>query len=339
MGRASLLPSLTLALACSPRAEMMDAGPRSPFATPRSATEETDLAPVETAAPTSTLDGPDALTVQWDGVPTLPAAALPKPRPPGAASILSIDDTFWAERGTLDVIHLRPGEFEALEAAAREGLGDDDEPRWLSEHSALETLRTGDQLQAIHPDGPVRSATVGTVLAEPGASGLHLFVKLKSDPSLPGDALVVRGIVDSTARLRPTRPRASSGEQTQSIVDSLRASVPATFRDIFESRVVSLAGPVADCNLVTVEVVTSEDDEYRGFSGLFVVQPDGTLLDVVEPGARPHRFVVRYLVDVYGDGIDEIVFESDYRESSGYVYLAVWDGERYVNLQLSGDGG
>jgi hypothetical protein len=52
-----------------------------------------------------------------------------------------------------------------------------------------------------------------------------------------------------------------------------------------------------------------------------------------------HRIDVSFLVDLDGDGVDEVVLTTDYFESAGFPYLAVWNGRRYVAPQLAGDGG
>ena len=67
---------------------------------------------------------------------------------------------------------------------------------------------------------------------------------------------------------------------------------------------------------------------FRAFLELLEVETGGEHALASNQEHRP-GFIQR-TVQTIVDGIDEVVFRSDYFESSGYVYLAVWNG--LVNL-------
>ncbi len=262
---------------------------------------------------------------------------------------LTLRDVYWGGRiegrVIVDTLHFDDAEFEAILAATEAGelaaeVADPLPPR-IEEHPALVTFRAGETMTVI---GPRRIQSLGleSFFASAGASegNLHAFFEPSKNP--PKQSLVLRGPADGTARLREpvsvSRSKAIVAEAKRQIAGDRSAS------RLSRSNVTAMKGgfPVAESRLVTVVVSLRPEDpdnEYPGYwAGLWVQEPGGRVLSVVAPRRRSQRIDVRHLVDIDGDGVDEIVFQTD-DVHSGYWYLAVWDGKAYRNLRLIGSGG
>lgn len=267
---------------------------------------------------------------------------------PGVA--FDVEHVFWAEAEgatlVLDVIHFQPREFGPLARACEAALtkaaetdeeDDDERARFMPSHRALRSFRKGEPLTAVGPEG--RAAVTATgFCGEYGASDGHLTVRLEPRPGAAEAAVVVRGAVDADARLRV--PEAATEPSPAVVAELERIRSLARSKRRMKTSTMELRAAAAGSQLVSVSIPRrDEEDAYPGFSGLVVVEPSGKVHALVAPGRRAHQLDVHHLVDLDGDGVDEVVLTTDYFETSGYTYLAVWNGRRYALLRLAGDGG
>lgn len=66
-------------------------------------------------------------------------------------------------------------------------------------------------------------------------------------------------------------------------------------------------------------------------TGLFSVDPNGRVVDVLLTGEKPyHSHGVAYLVDLDGDGRDEVMHVIDRWEGPDFILLPAWAGGRYA---------
>jgi hypothetical protein len=91
---------------------------------------------------------------------------------------------------------------------------------------------------------------------------------------------------------------------------------------------VSLTRPVAD----------EEEFDSDHVAGLLLADATGRIEAIAVPGMTFDSYEVHYLVDLEGDGIDEVVYDSSYYEGS-YRVLITWDAAgKPVQRTLGGDG-
>ncbi len=316
-----------------------------------------DAPPAQLAAPTppAPSDEPPPLPKpeprSTDGVDAYERVPLSERRVaagPGVA--FDVEHVFWAEAEgatlVLDVIHFRQREFGPLARACEAALAkaaetdeedDDERARFMPSHRALRSFRKGEPMTVVGPDGLVAVTATG-FCGEYGASDGHLAVRLEPRPGAVEAAVVVRGAVDADARLRVPEAAAAPSPAAAAEIERIRGLARSKRR--MKTSTMELRAAAAGSQLVSVSIPRrDEEDAYPGFSGLVVVEPSGKVHALVAPGRRAHRLDVHHLVDLDGDGVDEVVLTTDYFESSGYTYLAVWNGLRYAMLRLAGDGG
>lgn len=322
--------------------------PAPSLAAPASAPQAPPAASAEPSTPpTSAVDVQPAVdvaavpepTLGFDGVRHVAATKF-------GAMPLDLRSVYWAEssggRLVIDTIHGTEGEFESLLPAQGEATGGAAPPEGPV---ALEQFRAGEALTLVHDKGPPRTGTLASFAAEYGASDGHLTATFDAMKNTPAQALVVRTAAGTAARLRPVAIGRRHGPTTRAVMDAVKAELDAApASKTLRAKHVTAAPlghvrPGATLVVVAIPRFDPDEDSERWWSAAFALEADGTRHVLVEAEERPHRVLPLWLVDLHGDGVDEVVFATDYQESSGYVYLAGWTGSQYANLRLSGDGG
>jgi hypothetical protein len=83
---------------------------------------------------------------------------------------------------------------------------------------------------------------------------------------------------------------------------------------------------------------TDEGDDLSTLSALLLADGQGNIsASLDDVGVRLDAFTLRHLVDVDGDGVDEVHYGSQYYEG-GYEHVVVWDGNTPAVLTIAGDG-
>jgi hypothetical protein len=182
-----------------------------------------------------------------------------------------------------------------------------------------------------------------------GSGEMHFYVQLGEAPKdVERPAIAVRGHLPDTTRLavpKAVAPSAVGPDVLAAVVSEISASLEPEMRDVLdkdpiEPSEVQLYPGRFPGKRTHVAFVDSGKDESE-------IPPVGSLLLVGEGGkvetliaADPSVFgYVRLLglLDVDGDGIDEVFFEDGYHEG-WYVQMLQWSGEAPVVRQLTGDG-
>lgn len=205
----------------------------------------------------------------------------------------------------------------------------------------------GDAYRVATSDGVFDASLSGFELSY-GGEGLHFFLVLRmgeAGASGRGTALAGERDVAKFGVLR-------DGDQPADIAATYLAVVRAAFDEAgldgkrVEAdalQVVRGKFPAPHVALIAVELGPPEDEDedeptLEYLSALLLVDAEGKISgEVYSPDERLDHFSIGYLVDVDGDGVDEVLFNSSYYEGS-YEHLLEWDDGRPTTTTLAGDG-
>jgi hypothetical protein len=280
-----------------------------------------------------------------------PAVAADAKPPPGA--VTPGEGFYWAEvakgasRTAIDVIDTSGEEVAALEQASEGGDGIE---RALSATAKLPAgFAIGDPWAVATTAGAKRGKAVAFG-AYTGASEAHFIVVIDT----VADGLAARpgtwpGKVPKLIKARQVDTASGPGQQLVEAIMApiVAASEPAARRalgrkpleakhlTVFEGRfpggfthLVALVRPLARKDDVTANHV----------GGLLLADATGKVESVVRPKLTIDSEEVLYLLDLEGDGIDEVIYDSSYYEGS-FRKLLSWDAARKPVLRtLGGDG-
>ena len=261
--------------------------------------------------------------------------------------IVDIVDTELVEGSELD--HA----IDALAAAQQSGTSGGDESYF--EHAELPAghvaipkgWKVGDTWTLLTPAGTVRRKVKGFAITIPGGSGTYHFeVDLGAAPKgAKGPAIATRGSGLAPTLVKPEAvPLATLGEGALAKIraalpgkaepeqnETLRAHPPK------EKNVRVFAGrfPGGRTHAIFVSIVDDEMD-FTPFSALLFARGDGTI-ERVKASDAIGEMRAWAIVDLDGDGVDEIVYEDEYHEG-WYLDLLYWKGERPKTRTLTGDG-
>lgn len=321
------LLALTVCLACKP-------------APPPTAIQDTATPPVE-PAPTK---------------PEPPTPDLTKPEPVAAPAkdAAQFPDTVFAahpseKQWTVDMIDFAGADISALEQRARaapEGTplafkpGDPTLPAGFA---------LGDPWTLITPSGPDQRTVQRFSAAIYGSGELHFDVHIgPAAKGSKGPVLAVRGHAPTTARLLsppPVRPSTLAKDTLKKTVAAIDPHLEPEIREVIPKI------KFTDAHLklypgrfpggrshVGFLAATARGEEYATLpvSGLVFAWPDGRVeffATAVTWGTA--TFVA--LVDLDGDGLDEVLYDDTYFEG-GYVQLLHWKEGRPFARTLTGDG-
>jgi hypothetical protein len=328
--------------------------------TPASPRVEPEAAPAEASAPIAVPVDPGPV-IASEPAPIVAPTPEPEPEPapapvavsPRHAAKLQIAfpraDLGW----TVDIIDL-DAEIMAAAIAAGEGIDDgDDEPDMLAPDSPAipRGWKVGDTWSLVTRDGVLRRQVSGFMVSG-GASESHFEVVLggvKTPATLP--VLAIRGR-DVAEELRftapPKRDVALLGDDPVAAVRAaIVRSVDAEGRSLFERARIGTRHlaiydgrfPGGRTQIIVLDAplprIDSEADLSRA-SALLMRRDDGTLEFVTRAGVDG-TLRLRAIVDVDGDGVDEVFYEDAYYEGSYEVVLQWQDGKPRTRT-LAGDG-
>lgn len=247
-------------------------------------------------------------------------------------------------------------QMEAEWAGEEGGEEGDDAPKpSLLETKAGKALipagfAVGDAWTLVTASGAEHRTTTGFDAIIMGGSGeLHFYVKLgKSPEGTERPAIAFRGHLPTTTRLEVPKvqtPSVVGPDVLASVVSAIRAALEPDMRDILDKDPVEQAEVALHAGhfpgkRTHVAFVKSgkEDSEIPPIEALTFIG-EGGKVEVVVP-ADPSLFgyvTLLGLLDVDGDGFDEVFFEDGYHEG-WYVTMLQWAGEAPVLRQLTGDG-
>lgn len=249
--------------------------------------------------------------------------------------------------------------LEAQMQAEWAGEGDDEDPD-APKPSLFETkagkalvpagFAVGDPWTLVTAGGAEHRTTTGFDAMIMGGSGeLHFYVKLgKSPEGIERPAIAFRGHLPTTTRLavpRTEAPAAVGPDVHASIVSAISAALEPDMRDILDkdpveqSEVALHAGRFPGKRTHVAFVKSGKDEsEIPPIEALLLIGKGGKVEVVVPPEPSMFGYVTLLgLLDVDGDGIDEVFFEDGYHEG-WYVTMLQWAGETAVMRQLTGDG-
>lgn len=215
--------------------------------------------------------------------------------------------------------------------------------------------KVGDKWIVVDGNGP----HVGTVKGfgiEGGASEGHFYVLLIDFPggkfpgglSFPGETPP-----NPKAKLVEGPKKLPMGAKTKPIVKAIgtaletgldAAGKKALKEHPLTDKAVSLYAPKMPGNAthiaaVSIDVPDPDGDEDMGgyIAGLFLVRDDGTIEVLSGPSHGIDTVAVTHLVDLDGDGFEEIAYTESYYEGE-YSYLVHWNGTKPTTRALGGDG-
>jgi hypothetical protein len=246
--------------------------------------------------------------------------------------------------------------WERAEAEDGEG-GDDDakQPPNLLETKAGKALvpagfAVGDPWTLVTPRGAEHRTAKGfrAMLME-GSGQLHFYVRLGKAPKRIGElepVVALRGHLPTTTKLVVPTAEAPI-ELGADVLDRLVAALAPKLEP--EARAVMKAKPIEQSDVklypgrfpgkrthAAFVMANADSDEHPPISALLFTKADGSVEVAVVPDVLGTVELVG-LLDVDGDGFDEVFYEDGYHEG-WYAMMLQWDGETPARRILTGDG-
>ncbi len=325
------LPSLTLllalALAC----------------TPKEVETKKDDSPLEPAEqPAEKADDKPAAKPPTEPPPTEPKPAtdpLPPAVQPGALP-------FYLGHAREQLIEVQAGDMTLAELAA---FPDDATDGQLKPDDARIPARfaAGSKFVVVSESGRT-NATLDHVYLYSGGDGLKVGFVLKPESAITGE----RGILAFPAASAPADAKVR-------LPESVDASDPVFTTLLANAGAAATAagGPAPKAGELNVRRATLHGEgrllfSFRAFgdqkpedviadeimSGFGIADAKGTILDWIEPAqSRLDMFDVQLLLDLEGDGVDEVIYQSAYYEGAYQLLLRQVAGKIEVS-PLAGDG-
>jgi hypothetical protein len=319
--------------------------------TPSSPRVETEAVPAPIAAPVETVP---VIAPEPPIVPPEPEPEpKPEPTPTPVAAKLQIAfpraDLGW----TVDIIDLDAAIMQAA-IAAGDGVDDgDDEPDMLAADSPAipRGWKVGDTWSLVTRDGVLRRQVSGFMVSG-GASESHFEVVLggaKTPATLP--VLAIRGR-DVAEDLRFTAPPERDvtllgDDPVAAVRAAIVRAVDAETRPLFERARIGTRHlavydgrfPGGRTQVVVLDAPLPQTDpeaELSRASAMLMRHDDGTLELVTRAGVEG-TLRLRAILDVDGDGVDEVFYEDAYYEGS-YEAVLQWRDGKPRTRTLAGDG-
>ncbi|MBK6922305.1 MAG: hypothetical protein IPH07_33245 [Deltaproteobacteria bacterium] len=255
------------------------------------------------------------------------------------------------ERGwTVDIIDLEADAMgRALQAQAAAG---ESAPEFLPADAAVipKGWRIGDTWTLVTRGGVLRRSVSG-FRVEGGASEGHFLVVLGGAKTPATRRVVAIRGDDVPDTLRFTKPAKSElsllgDDPVGAVRDAVLAAVPRDARSLFRrarigKRHISVyAGRFGNGRthvvILDAPLPAGEDTDLYRASAMLMRREDGSLEYVTRPGVDGW-LAVRAVLDIDGDGIDEVFYDDEYYEGAYEAMLGWRNGEPTTRL-LSGDG-
>jgi len=318
---------------------------------------KSEPAPVEAPAPATTRIDFTPKAPAPAPAPTQPSVFASKsfPKNVHAAVVNNWSDHAWS----VDIVDTQLVEGSALAkaidelAAAHEASPEAEDGSF--EHADLPAghiaipkgWKVGDTWTLLTRSGTVTRKAKGFSITIPAGSGTYHFdVELGPAPKgEKGPAIAVRGSGMAPTITKPEAvPLATLGEGALAKIrkaahgkaepaqnETLRAHPPK------EKNVRVFAGrfPGGRTHVIFVSIVDDEMD-FTPFSALLFARADGTI-ERTKASDAIGEMRAWAIVDLDGDGVDEIVYEDEYHEG-WYLDMLYWNGDRPKTRTLTGDG-
>lgn len=290
--------------------------------------------------------------------PTDAVAAVPVAMPTGvyAASI-----GFGAKEWSVDIINFEGINIRPLETRLNKIAEKEEEP-FIDEFKPGARglpvgFKHGDPWTLITLEGnEQRSATGFDALVPGGSAALHFGVHLgpgpagSDAPDAPRRlAIALRGHTPVPARLvapAPLAPAALAPETLQRVVKALLPKLDPDLRDFakkakFREEDVKLfpgrfPGGRSHVVFVDAEAKGADPEDILNVSGVLFARPDGAVEFFATAGAWGEA-TFHGIVDIDGDGFDEVIYEDQYHEG-WYLEMIHWKDGKPKSRTLMGDG-
>jgi hypothetical protein len=320
-----------------------------PLACERPIDSTTPPATNETPASTTDASTPDAST---------PDASTPdtstSTTPPPARQLTSVDVSalYWASptndgRSRIDVIDLP--DVEALYALA-DAHGDPDgtSAAFPAALALPGGHAIGDEWVVATSEGERRAKSVAYG-GYGGASEFHFIVVL--DAPLQGLTARASAWTGSAPRVREVEPQSMDQGEVTAMFERIAPGIVASAdeqasrvlqrKPLMAAHATAVAGsfPGGFTHLVSVvRPLRPNDIEIDRVAGLFLADASGRILAISPLTVTMYANEVESLVDIEGDGVDEVLFTNSYYEGSYLVFMS-WDAEgKPLMRTLDGDG-
>jgi hypothetical protein len=305
--------------------------------------------------------------------PAEPAAVPPEPAPsvpPLAVRLPAVDDrkapaiVFAAlpqyGQWSVDIVDFAGMDVEALEKRLLAGMesAQDDGPVALDprDRTFPAGLAVGDPWTLVTPKGAehwTAKAFEGAVMG--GSGQLHLYVHLGEPPKrAKGPRLAFRGHLDPATKLvvpKGIAPAKLAAGTLERIVKALEPGIAREFEEesdelraiaaaiaIEESHVKLYPGrfPGGRSHVGFVQTDPAQEDTPLVVSGVILAKPDGSVT-LFELAGVWGTVELLGLLDVDGDGVDEVFYEDEYHEGWS-LEMIQWEGGEPKRRTVTGDG-
>ncbi|MBT9560369.1 MAG: hypothetical protein IV100_30365 [Myxococcales bacterium] len=259
----------------------------------------------------------------------------------------------WAEldrdakdpRACVLALHVADGEYDGISSLSREKQ-DDGESHVVPQGDARlpPRLRPGGLATVISKRG-LSEVVYETfeVYSEEGNTFLTAGARTTGKKAEFG--LLVTGAPHPKARLQAARGKKVSAKEANKLLDAVVATATEDTRDDLaktplttkDLQLLDAHAPGGGRLLLAKQLVRPALDGAPAFwnVGLFLVSADGTLTSLSESGLHNSAgFDVTWRTDIDGDGIDELVLDTEWAEGSLSRDVLVWDGAKYVTVDF-----
>ncbi|MDC0716236.1 hypothetical protein [Nannocystis bainbridge] len=290
--------------------------------------------------------------------PLAPPANVATPDPPPAtplvplavyAAALDPETRAWA----VDIIN-----FEAIDTGPLDrrlaALGDREDSPFIDRFAPGDAglpvgFAHGDPWTLVTLAGAEQRIAAGFGASVPGGSAaLHFKVDLgPAQPGAKGWAIALRGHAATTAKLVAPKPLAPAALAPGALGRIVEALVPKLDEDlrphvrkttIAEKHVKLFPGrfPGGRSHVAFVHAMAKSDEDDFEVSGVLFTRTDGAVefFAVADVLGAATFFA---LVDIDGDGLDEVLYEDQYHEG-WYLQMIHWNGGKPESRTLMGDG-
>lgn len=271
--------------------------------------------------------------------------------PPAGDAKATVVGWAWIDRDAKDPrecglsLHVAESEYDGIASLSRERQ--DDGERHVVPHGDARLpsrLRPGGLATVISKRGLSEVVYESfEVYSEEGTTFLTAGARTTGKKAESG--LLVTGAPHPKARLLAPRGKKVPAKEATKLLDAVVATATEDTRDDLaktpltakELRFIDARAPAGGRLLLAKQLVRPALDGAPAFwnVGLFLVSADGTLTSLTESGLHNSAgFDVTFRTDIDGDGVDELVIETEWAEGSTSRDVLVWDGAKYVTVGI-----
>jgi len=204
----------------------------------------------------------------------------------------------------------------------------------------------GDKVTLVSVLGVAKTAVIGFGIKR-GTTEIHLQILLEPVKGVSEALVVIGGKVAPGAKLlavpkldprQPGLPERLNDVRSVLLAKSRGKAAGLLGKLKLGARHVQIVpgrfGP-SSTTLVSLAVPRRKQEVLSALAFLDEVGLVSAIVEAPQVGLR--RYPLRALVDVDGDGVDEVLYTSAY-DKGAYQMLAKWDGEAWRQIVLAGDG-